>query len=131
MTKLPKLTLLSVFTEDLYPFLKAPAASGGKSIKNNKEMQNKPNLRTTQMNLNFYPTTPYENKPLCSYPQNKPNQTQFKANFNLSATHQSQNKPNPNPIFTRHSRANPISVPQNSPMVYNAAEIYKELRNEH
>jgi len=40
-------------------------------------MQNKPNFRKAQMNLNFYPQKHYENERLCRRRENKPNQTQF------------------------------------------------------
>jgi hypothetical protein len=47
-------------TIEYQPILQAPAASGVKSIKNNLIMQNKPNLRTTQMNVNSYLTMLYK-----------------------------------------------------------------------
>jgi hypothetical protein len=80
-------------------------------------MQNKPNFQKTQMNTTPYLESLYKKFTRRALWRANPIQTQFKANSNPSAAHQSQNKPNPNPI----------SVPQNSPMVYNAAEIYKEL----
>ncbi len=64
-------------------------------------MQNKPNLREAQMNVNKVSTKDYENKRLCRRRENKPNQTQFlyqyaqnKANFNTKYAKQSQFKPN-------------------------------------
>jgi hypothetical protein len=96
-----------LFSEELNPFFKAPAASGGKlarrslgvdgSIKNNLIMQNKPNFQNTQMNATSYPTTSYKSLPAIALEAGKPKQTQFKAIFDLSATYQSQNKPNPTP----------------------------------
>jgi len=40
-------------------------------------MQNKPNFQNAKMNLTFYSTKDYENKPNLRTPKNKPNQTQF------------------------------------------------------
>jgi hypothetical protein len=40
-------------------------------------MQNKPNSRKAKMNLTFYLTKDYGNKPCLRTPKNKPNQTQF------------------------------------------------------
>jgi len=43
-------------------------------------MQNKPNLPKSQMNINPYNTTDYENKSNWTLGENKPKQTQFKPN---------------------------------------------------
>jgi len=63
-------------------------------------MQNKPNFRKSQMNVNKLLTIDYENKTLSERGKNKPNsnpiQTQFKPNSNPI---QSQFKPNTNPIY--------------------------------
>jgi hypothetical protein len=40
-------------------------------------MQNKPNFRKAQMNVNAVTTKDYENARLRRFRQNKPNQTQF------------------------------------------------------
>ena len=40
-------------------------------------MQNKPNLGNAKMNLNYYPTTDYEEIRFSGQSKNKPNQTQF------------------------------------------------------
>jgi len=52
-------------------------------------MQNKPNFQKSQMNLNLYNTTDYENKSNWTLGENKPNQTQlpksqneYKLNYN-------------------------------------------------
>ena len=54
----------------------------------NEFMQNKPNLKNAKMNLNFYPTTDYENKHICEGRKNKPNQTQFSLPFPTAVQHQ-------------------------------------------
>jgi len=63
------------------PLLEAPAASGVKSINYEQVMQNKPNFRKSQMNVNKALTKNYENKRLCrgaeNKPKTKPKQTQF------------------------------------------------------
>ena len=40
-------------------------------------MQNKPNFRKAQMNVNFYSQKDYENKPAFGVRKNKPKQSQF------------------------------------------------------
>jgi len=40
-------------------------------------LQNKPNFRKSQMNVNLYITTDYENKSNWTLGENKPNQSQF------------------------------------------------------
>ena len=40
-------------------------------------MQNKPNFQKSQMNVNLYNTTDYENKSNWTLGENKPNQSQF------------------------------------------------------
>ena len=72
----------------------------------NAFMQNKPNL------CRFYAKNPDSAQ---KRTQTNPIQTQFKPIFTTKNQPQTQIKPN----------TNPISVPQNSSMVYNAAEIYK------
>jgi hypothetical protein len=44
-------------------------------------MQNKPNFRKSQMNVNIYNTTDYENKSDWTIGQNKPNSNPNKPNF--------------------------------------------------
>ena len=44
-------------------------------------MQNKPNFQNTQMNLNFYLTNAYEDKPNWTLGQNKPNSNPIKPNL--------------------------------------------------
>jgi len=44
-------------------------------------MQNKPNLQDTQMNVNPYNRTDYENKRNWTLGQNKPNSNPIKPNF--------------------------------------------------
>ena len=88
------MTTSLLFSAELNPFLKAPAAiersndkpprrlSGGKSIKNNKEMQNKPNLCVFWAKNSYY-----EKK-----------QTQYKPKTNPIPASQQPPKPNTNPI---------------------------------
>jgi hypothetical protein len=52
-----------------------------KSIKNNKEMQNKPNLRNDQMNITSVPTETYGELPLRRHPQIKPNSNPIQSHF--------------------------------------------------
>ena len=40
-------------------------------------MQNEPNLRNDKMNINFYPTSDYEEKHICEGLKNEPKRTQF------------------------------------------------------
>ena len=44
-------------------------------------MQNEPNFRKSQMNVNIYNTTDYENKRNWTIGQSKPNSNPIKANF--------------------------------------------------
>jgi len=44
-------------------------------------MQNKPNFRKSQMNVNIYNTTDYENKSNWTLGQNKPNSNPIKPNY--------------------------------------------------
>ncbi len=44
-------------------------------------MQNKPNFRKSQMNVNIYNTTDYENKSHWTIGQNKPNSNPIKPNL--------------------------------------------------
>ena len=57
-----------------------------KNDQNRVNMQNKPNLRKTQMNAKPVPKETYGELPLRLHPQNKPKQTQFKANFKPAPT---------------------------------------------
>ena len=50
------------------------------SLQINKNMQNKPKLRKTQMNVNNVLTSNYKNRTLRCSGKNKPTQTQFKPN---------------------------------------------------
>ena len=54
-------------------------------------MQNEPNFQKSQMSVNLYITTNYENKRNWTLGENEPNRTQLKPI-------QSQNEPNSNPI---------------------------------
>jgi len=81
-------------------------------------MQNKPNFRKSQMNVNIYNTTDYENIANWTIGQNKPNSNPIKPNFqkaqmnvNLTLTKDYRkkddfvvriNKPNSNPISEKH-----------------------------
>jgi hypothetical protein len=60
-------------------------------------MQNKPNFRKSQMNVNAIIIKDYENKTLSRRGKNKPKQTQFKANQSQLKPIKCQNKPNSNP----------------------------------
>jgi len=40
-------------------------------------MQNKPNFRKAQINVNVFPTKDYENQLVSKLQKNKPNQSQF------------------------------------------------------
>jgi len=62
-------------------------------------MQNKPNFRQSQMNLNIYNTTDYENKSNWTIGQNKPNSNPIKPNFQKA-------KMNANDFITKDYRKN-------------------------
>jgi len=99
MIKLPKLTLPSLFTAELFSDTSlSQVTQVTKSIEKNLIMQNKPNF------MRFYALNrDYEEKQT----QTNPIQTQNKANSSPSATPQSQNKPNQtqsNPISKRAKR---------------------------
>ena len=55
------------------------------SINYNLIMQNKPNFRKAQMNLNFYSTKDYENEIAFRLRKYKPNQSQFLYQKNRSS----------------------------------------------
>ncbi len=69
-------------TIEYQPILEAHAASGVKSIKNNKLLQNKPNLLAPQMNVTSFYTVDYENKSNWKLGENKANTKPIKANTN-------------------------------------------------
>jgi hypothetical protein len=67
-------------------------------------MQNKPNFRKPQINLNEVLTRDYENMPLCIPPKtnpNKPKQTQFPPQKPASTPKTNPIKPNFKPIIQR------------------------------
>jgi hypothetical protein len=80
-------------------------------------MQNKPNLPKSQMNVNSYNTTYYENKSNWTLGQNKPNSNPIKPNFKKAQMNVNsfttkdyrkydtfavrKNKPNTKPIFSK------------------------------
>ena len=47
-------------------------------------MQNEPNLRNEKMNINYYPKSNYENKPLGQGRENEPKRTQFQTQKKLA-----------------------------------------------
>ncbi|MHC4191314.1 MAG: hypothetical protein ACYSUB_16810 [Planctomycetota bacterium] len=55
-------------------------------------MQNKANFRKSQVNVNLYNTTDYENKPNWTLGENEPKTNPIKANFKSPQTHQSSGK---------------------------------------
>jgi len=57
-------------------------------------MQNEPNFQKSQMNVNLYNTTDYENKSNWTLGENEPNQSQLKPIKANSNPIQSQYKPN-------------------------------------
>jgi hypothetical protein len=65
-------------------------------------MQNKPNLRKSQMNVNAYNTTDYENIANWTLGENKPNSNPIQSQSNPIQT---QNKANTNP---KQTQSNPI-----------------------
>jgi len=71
-------------------------------------MQNKPNFRKSQMNVNLYNTTDYENKSNWKLGENKPNtnpiQTQSKPIQSQLKPIKCQNKPNSKPIKANFKR---------------------------
>ncbi len=78
-------------------------------------MQNKPNFRKTEMNVNKVLAKDYENKRLCGRRQNKPNLLNAKMNVssvltkdyeNIANCKLCENKANSKPI---QSQTNPIS----------------------
>ncbi len=72
-------------------------------------MQNKPNFRKSQMNLNLYNTTDYENKSNWTLGENKPNSNPIKANFQKAQM-------NVNSLITKDYRKNDaFAVPKNKP----------------
>jgi len=75
-------------------------------------MQNEPNFRKAQMNLNFYLTKDYEKRTLGKRGKNKPNtnpiQTQYKPNTNPNKANFPAPRGETNPI---QSQSNPISNP--------------------
>ncbi len=90
-------------------------------------MQNKPNFQGTQMNVNSYNTTDYENKWQRKVRKNKPNSNPIKPNClkakmdvtsiltkdyernDIFAVY--ENKPNPNPIQTQTNPIKPCPEP--------------------
>ena len=80
------------------------------SIKIKLYMQNEPNFQKSQVNVNLYIATDYENKSNWTLGENEPNQ--------------SQNEPNSNPIQTQ---SNPISIPETPLIVYNALKSIRSF----
>jgi hypothetical protein len=81
-------------------------------------MQNKPNFRKSQMNINEVLTTDYDKMDTWSIEKNKANsnpiQTQFKANTKPIKAKTKPNKPNSNPIQTQYkANSNPIKAKTN------------------
>ncbi len=77
-------------------------------------MQNKPNFRTSQMNVNPYNTTDYENKRNWTIGQSKPNSNPIKPNLQKA-------KMNVNLTLTKDYRKNDdFSVRKNKPNFKNA-----------
>ena len=62
-------------------------------------MQNKPNFQKSQMNVNIYNTTDYENKSNWTLGENKPNSNPIKPNFQKA-------KMNVNSLITKDYRKN-------------------------
>ena len=70
-------------------------------------MQNKPNFPDTQMNVNLYNTTDYENKSNWTLGQNKPNSNPIKPNFRKAQMNVSS-------LITKDYERNDIfAVPEN------------------
>jgi len=67
------------------------------SLQINLFMQNKPNFRKSQMNVNFYSTKDYENKRNWTLGQNKPNSNPIKPNLRKA-------KMNVNSLITKDYR---------------------------
>jgi len=77
-------------------------------------MQSKPNLPKSQMNVNTYNTTDYENKPNWTLGQNKPNSNPIKANFQNAQM-------NVNSLMTKDYRKNDDFIVRiNKPNLQNA-----------
>jgi hypothetical protein len=77
-------------------------------------MQNKPNFRKSQMNVNIYNTTDYENETAFRRGKNKPNSNPIKPNFQKAQM-------NANSLITKDYRKNnDFAVRKNKPNFRNA-----------
>ena len=72
-------------------------------------MQNKPNFQKSQMNVNLYNTTAYENKHDWTLGENKPNSNPIQANFNA---YQTQFKPKQTQFQTAFFLQRYLSAPR-------------------